>query len=387
MPDPCRRHQPRRSETTTKGGPRGRWAGGSLSADLPLQVRDGRRGLWRGLVGCALAVATFGLASERVVSLQRGFDPLFGGVYAPGTTVRWRLEGDGLSRWTDHGIRRAPWLAAPGRPSVLVLGDSFTEALQVSDHEVFTTLAEERLAQLGRPAAVLNAGEAGRSAADYVGLAAAYRSTFSPDWVVVQLAAEDLLAEAWDGAKTHFTRDPRTGKLLAAPRPLVAPERRAFPARAAHVFANLCGLTRFTALRALEFREWLRHEPRWFSAGTRSGGGADGAAASSRAYPVEEELAALLAAYDGKVTLLLLDPFDPSGRAPASETFARIERFAAARGASVVRLRDGFAALERSGRAPYGFPDSGFNRGHLNAAGHRIAGRLLADELERVLPR
>ncbi len=100
--------------------------------------------------------------------------------------------------------------------------------------------------------------------------------------------------------------------------------------------------------------------------------------------PVEMELDALLDAYDHRVTILYMARLDP--RAPARKTRfdRRLERACAARRVSFVSVRDGYRDLIAAGLSPYGFANTGFNTGHLNATGHALLARLLRPELERI---
>ena len=75
-------------------------------------------------------------------------DPVLGAVPAPGETHRYATEGDGRSHWSAPGVRR-PTPPDPQRASILVFGDSFTEALMIDDADVYTQRLEEGLAALG----------------------------------------------------------------------------------------------------------------------------------------------------------------------------------------------------------------------------------------------
>ena len=96
------------------------------------------------ILGISAALLTMGLLSKRVVSWQYAHDPVFGDEFKPGGLVRFRLEGDGLSQWTDHGIRRPKYPGSDNKPIILVVGDSMVEALQVNDEEVFTAVVEKQ---------------------------------------------------------------------------------------------------------------------------------------------------------------------------------------------------------------------------------------------------
>jgi hypothetical protein len=228
----------------------------------------------------------------------------------------------------------------------------------------------------GLPLPVLNAGASGLSLPDYLERAASDRERFRVAWTVVQLRDDDLEHAAWDESRTHLARA-ADGSLLLEP---VAP-------RLSRIGALLRPLTSRSALlaygrmRALEFARAARAEPPLFSATS-----ARGATAPRRDYPIEDELALLNAAWLGRVTVLYLAAFDPKRpNEPASDTERRIFAACATHGWSCVNLRESFAEFAARWEAPYGFANSGWNRGHMNAAGHRAAGALLARELSKAL--
>jgi hypothetical protein len=104
---------------------------------------------WSILLGLLLSLSTGELLCRMLYFQKKTFDPEFGYVFQAGTKTVHFLEGYGISSWTQHGIRRAKSLPSRGESSILVLGDSFTEAVHVGDAEVFTQVLEEQLAQAG----------------------------------------------------------------------------------------------------------------------------------------------------------------------------------------------------------------------------------------------
>ncbi len=309
-------------------------------------------------------------------------DPVFSTIILPGTTVRWRTEGDGTSRWTVGGIRRpAPPPASP--PPYLVLGDSFTEALMVNDADVFTQRLESLLA--GGPAAgpVLNLGRSGASAADYVGFAREYRARFSPRWTIVELRPEDLGEDAWDASKPHFTRT-REGALEVS---VQFPPRSRFWDLARPLRQHLA-LADYGVIRLKEFAIASAAEPPLFRAAGAPRVTADPPLDASARYPILEELALLHDRYDGRITFLMLPDFDLSSPSePTSDTERLWLRACAAQHWSCVTLREAYPAFAARFESPFGFPNTAWNQGHMNAAGHRAAARLLHAEMLRLMAR
>ena len=331
------------------------------------------------LAASALALtAALGIAEVAVRSTsfrQTAWDPDFGWIPSPGSEVRWSREGHARSRWTDHGIRRASALPPTSPPPILVLGDSFTEAYQVDDDAVFTSIAEEALRKAGNPLVLLNAGRSDRSPADYVALAPLYRITFRPRWTVIQVTDADFEGDAWKSGKTHLSRDARTGELRVVPVETKGPNGE-LRWKIYNELANRIALIPWTLDRLGAFRQGTRHEPPLFSAGdvrpqaAEPGPGTDPELAA--------ELALLRASYDGRVTLLFLSSFDPERPLATTRTEREVALSAGTLGLGLVSTRlENSRSLAR-GRAPYGFSNSGFNEGHLNPAGHRAAGNVLA---------
>ena len=148
-------------------------------------------GLVVGLVCIEAAARTF-VWWERTT-----WEPGIGYVLAPGTWL-WGREGWALSHWEPHGVRRAPPWSEDAIP-VLVAGDSYTEAVQVSDEETFPHRLDVLLSPGGsehagaRDVRAIAVGRAGASLPDYIVWAARWDELFAPAVVVVELADEDFL--------------------------------------------------------------------------------------------------------------------------------------------------------------------------------------------------
>jgi hypothetical protein len=338
-----------------------------------------RARLQRALVRIALAAVVvlplWELGLRRLCFAPIEVIPAFGSILAPDVEIRWAIDGDGASRWNAAGVRGAV-PPDPQSPSVLVRGDSFTEALMLDDDETFPVALAAGLRDAGVPLPVLNAGASGLSLPDYIERAVSDRERFRVAWSVVQLRDDDLEHEAWDTSKTHFARA-ADGTLRLEP---VAPRLSRIGALL-RPLTNRSALLSYGRMRALEFARAARAEPPLFSATS-----VRASAAPRRDYPIEDQLALLNAAWQERVTVLYLAAFDPERpREPASDTERRLFAACAARGWSCVNLRESFPEFAARWEAPYGFANSGWNTGHMNAAGHRAAGALLARELVRAL--
>ncbi|MCU1282079.1 MAG: hydrolase family protein [bacterium] len=326
------------------------------------------------VAGALLALLAMELVIRQSYTIAYSHEPGYGPIYTPGSTIRWSVEGRGVGHWTVHGLRGSapPNLA---RDSLLVLGDSFTEAPMVYDDEVFPQQLEMRL---GGRFQVLNAGRGMSSIADYVAYAPRHLGLFHPRWTIIELSDDDLGAGAWDDDEAaHLVRE--GAALKALPRvesPLTwyaLSEEKHNPLR--HVM-----LLRYAILRYV-LSQHQPGEPPLFRAGTPPPRSAP--PPPQMRYPVEEELQLAVDTYRGRVTLFYFSQFAP--REP--ETERRTREACEAHGWSCVFLRQAFPALAGTGTAPYGFPNTAFNSGHPNRLGHRLAAELLEQEIERLTKR
>jgi lysophospholipase L1-like esterase len=103
-------------------------------------------------------------------------------------TAEVRINSDGL-----RGASIPPTKDA-GEVRVLVIGDSFTAAVQLPEDRIFTTLLEERLAAAGgdQRYRVINAGFNGVSTAHELSYYLFEARKFDPDVVVLQMTSNDL---------------------------------------------------------------------------------------------------------------------------------------------------------------------------------------------------
>jgi hypothetical protein len=316
------------------------------------------------VVGPVLALLTLEGVSRNYFNYQSVRDPVLGSVAAAGHTFRSRIEGSGVAYHEDHGVRRSPDLGPRSGTRILCLGDSYTEANQVSDAEVYTTLVERSLDRSGMPSAVLNVGRSGFSVADYAANARTFTRATDAAWTVVQVHDLDFGPEAWRTSNTHFRRACATCPIEVV---RLDPPPDTAPRRMLRWLRNQSALVGFAMERAQELE------------------GREAATQSSAAdTQVVEELRVLAEAYAGRLTLLLVGQFDPADPARDTDAEAVIKRAAFESGISLACSKDEYPALAERGIAPYGFSNSSPNSGHLNAAGHAAAARVVTRELLRL---
>ncbi len=348
------------------------------SGMTPTRAHRARRWL-SALAGVVIALLLVELVMRQIYRYPLALDPAFGQRIAKGSTVRWRIEGNGVSHWDERGLRRSSHEDVPGAP-ILAVGDSFTEALMLDDDEVYSDVVEALLRRAGHRLSVRNAGKSMLSVADYIFHAPMYLREYSPRWFIVQVRDDDFNANAWqaDPGTAYFVRDDDTltvsGPEVRAPRGIA---KYLFDARQTSSTLGY-GVARFR-----EFMRESEQEPPLFRAASHRP-----ADVSERDdYPVEPELAMLVAALGGRLTLLYFPTFDPRQIDAPTHTEQRVQTYCGAHEISFVNVRSSWPEFAARHEAPYGFSNTRWNTGHMNAAGHAAAAHLLALELERLIAR
>jgi hypothetical protein len=151
-----------------------------------------------------------------------------------------------------------------------------------------------------------------------------------------------------------------------------------------HRLASSVPLARFLHFRLFEYGEFFKNNRQpWFHATPERPRTATPSAGLDR-YPVDEEMKMLGKAYDGRVTLLFLARFEPGALERESPAEKLVKKAAIAHGVHFVSLRERFQDLAGAGRAPYGFPNTDFNKGHWNKYGHAAGAEILMQEYKRI---
>lgn len=155
-----------------------------------------RSAIW--LVASLFAAA---LALEMVLALVHygeeeflRIDPVLGLVHMENKEITWRVEGFSHGRINSSGLldRERPLTKPPGIFRIAVFGDSFTEGMQVSKENRFTSLLEDKLNSKGpQKFEVLNCGMSGYGTGQEYLLYLTKIRTFRPDVVI-------LCVNEWD---------------------------------------------------------------------------------------------------------------------------------------------------------------------------------------------
>jgi len=309
-------------------------------------------------------------------------DPDIGKVPMRGTHVLWGTEGYGRTAYSGNGEIATPFT---GRPSVVVIGDSHTEALQVDDAAKFVSVAETELRRRGQVFDLHNLGFSGGTIADYVRLGPAVMSRYRPVAVVIQLSPEDFGAETFEADHLNRFEKESDGALRLVHRDLGVGSP-SLGARVKHAFA----LVNYSELRFLRIAERRAH------AASAPGAESDAAPAQALQWDtVPRELGLLRQAYPDVPVILLLLPFvprvqtgtvitdDPDYQRLLATIRSTIHGYS---GWQVLDPLSAFQSLAERRMLPRGFANSRPGTGHLNTIGHRVVGHLLADALSAIRP-
>jgi lysophospholipase L1-like esterase len=126
----------------------------------------------------------------------------FGWVTPQGTSALWGKEGYAIT-WFEGQIPGEIQTPFQGGDNILVLGDSFTEALQVPNDQKYASVAETILRRDGYNFDLHNFGHSGKAMADYISNLYHYRMLYDPKAIVIQLAENDFV-EAFDKGKSNY---------------------------------------------------------------------------------------------------------------------------------------------------------------------------------------
>jgi hypothetical protein len=138
----------------------------------------------------ALAVAEGALRIVKINTLSNiRVVPGEGVTRVPGVNYIWKKEGFSEGRFNGHGFRdvERSWDKPPGTFRIALLGDSYTEGLQVPLDKTFSALLEAKLnaSSTGPRFEVLNLGQSGFGTTDEYGRWLNFGTRYDPDLVLV----------------------------------------------------------------------------------------------------------------------------------------------------------------------------------------------------------
>lgn len=254
----------------------------------------------------------------------------------------------------------------------VLLGDSFTEALQVARRDNFGSVAERQMPGLE----VVSVGYSGRSPVEYADWLEEYGPRLAPDIVIVQLNDGDLADLLMPAAQA---------RLAAAAAPPSGPPPEGRLARLSRLVLRNSSLVTVAWRRMKQ----LATDERAQLARRLHGAGVSAAGPASTVLAVDPRLPSLMdmlhrriAAHAPKLIYLYIptiDYFGPRFSYGDPQAAAFYHAFAARNRVTLLDPFDRFRAeFARTGQPLHGFPNSVMGRGHINAVGHRVLGEQLA---------
>lgn len=316
-------------------------------------------------------------------SPSRVIDPAWGKVPSPNACYRRGTEGFGVTCYSTHGEIKTPYQDGV---SVVVLGDSYTEATQVDNSEKYVSLTESYLRERGLKVDLHNLGDSGLNTADYVYLAPLITKTFLPEVVVLQINAKDFSESLDIDGENHFEQ--QNGEMALSHSDSTPDD------------VTLENIARSSSLLTYIIFRWSKISPKIVfdsSFLTKSpdtealNGFGNPAAENISAEQIILQLNAIKRAYSASRLVILFIPNVPvvsdsglSWTNPSDDYF--LSTFNSIDGITLAYPIDGIRALyEEEKILPRGFFNTTPNTGHINAYGHELVAKSLADKLEEIL--
>lgn len=329
------------------------------------------------LLAGELVVRTFVESPSVTVPVAR-----FEWAYPPNVRVVHSSEGYSVRRTNSRGMfddeLRVP---RPAR-RVLLLGDSYSEALQVAKGEAFADVAERLLPGTE----IVNAGISGFTMLDKTEWLEIHGAELTPDVVVIQVADANLDHVLRPAALKRLASPPVVG-VFEGVKPEYGLRRAVRIVLRRSALATLCW--RRLKLLGVEQRAALSRRFNE-SAAARKAAQSVPAGEDPRLSVVLDSLGVRNARRAPEIVYLYIphiEYFEPGCPESRPAVTRVMEEFAARQGARFVNTSDVMRAeFLRTGQPVHGFANSVMASGHLNAAGHRVVGEALARALGGLAP-
>jgi lysophospholipase L1-like esterase len=330
------------------------------------------------VVAAILGTALFLVAAEIVVRLWLVSpsiavpDLRYSWVIQPHARIVNSAEGWSSTHTNSMGLLDDELRVPRARVRAILLGDSFTEALQVPRRDNFGQVAERSVSGLE----VVNVGYSGRSPVEYADWLDEYGPRLTPDIVVVQLNDGDLGDLLLPAAQARLAAD--TAPPAGAP-----PEGRFARLLRRGLRNSALATVTWRRLKQLVIDERKQLAKRFHGTAVAAVGSAPPTfAADPRLPALMDTLHRRIAAHSPRLVYLYIpsvDYFGPRLGYGEPEVAAFYHAFAARNRVTLVDPIEQFRAeFARTGQPLHGFSNSVMGSGHLNAAGHRVVGERLA---------
>ena len=290
----------------------------------------------------------------------------------------WGVEGYGVTHYFSNGEIFTPYQSGI---SVVVLGDSYTEALQVSDNQKYVSIAENTLHERGVNMDLHNLGASGRSLADYVYIAPFIIKTYSPDIVVVQLSGNDFDESLDMTRENYFERSGISLKLAHNEDYFLADQN----------IRNMVRISGLVSLARNKLSPIINEQRRRLATAGQTEAELPPVIFNElEPYEIEMQVNALKEAYPNAEFVFLVIPRVPDVQGAdlvlnnEDDDFI-VKALSEFCGPSLLYPRNVFIDLYSAYRKfPRGFNNTLPNTGHLNSNGNFVLGVALADYLEDI---
>jgi hypothetical protein len=318
------------------------------------------------LVALELVFRTFLLAPDFKFE-----DPELGPMNRPQVRAVYTREGFGVHHTNALGFFSPELRAERPRLRVLVLGSSFAEALQIAPDESFSAVAQS----LVEDSEFVNAAQSGWLPAPCLVLLRRVYPTVRPDVVVLQVSG----VNPFDAGPIHVERDGAAGFRIVLRDQRFGLEQRL--KAALDGIASRSSLVTMLLERANQVQadQRARLRERVFGATAAAGPAPPNESEREEAFRfVLREMSEIT----GRIVVLYVPELSYSVGGCVSvgqRDVAAVRAVAADLGLPVIDPSDALCAEYRStGQPLHGFHNGVMGEGHLNAAGHRVVGRLVA---------
>ena len=367
-----------------------------MAVEAPDQTKTGKlracaSALGHGLFALALLLGAGELLVRELIAgpSPQIYDPVIGYSYRPYAELFQAKEGTTRLRFNALGLNDDDITPKNGRCRVLVLGDSYTAALQVPRAQNFSSVAE----QLGSRLDVVNGGRDGLFLGDLHKVAKRLVSEVNPD-LVVYVVSKRSVDDDIHVADFSVVVDPATGAVTDAVMRVEGKE--ALKQMFAPILQESALATRLASQLQPALVDALKQLRTWSQWLVPAATAAASGPPSTAARPTNEDVLAFIfrrLASDGPAALLYVDaltylPNNGAKVAAPSYKAEAIARGAAARaGVRFFTTSDYLlASMQKDGKPPFGFDNAVLPGGHLNPTGHRAVGQALHDLVRAMGP-
>ena len=347
------------------------------------------------LVRTLVAALLILLSGEGLVRLvangpsAQTYDPEIGYSYIPNAELFEAKEGYSRTRFNSLGLNSGEVMPRDERCRILVVGDSYTTALQVPRDENFTSSA----ARLDPKLDLVNAGRDGLFLGDAHKVVRRLMSSVVPDLVVYVISDGDVNDDT-GLPDFHIYVDPSSGEITDAVMKVEGKEtfKEVFGPvlQRSALFTRLASQLGPSAATAASMLATARN---WWGG---SSDARDSTSPAATARPPTEAIVRFVfhrLSESAPTAILYINSlrYLPNHRAyvpPRSEETEAIARAAAAEN-GITLLDAGpylISSVERTGQPPFGFNNGLRPGGHLNPQGHDAVAHALVELIRQVRP-